>query len=90
MATARDPFKSYGERLLWYDNLPYLSEGLAGERKLLAALMVSAVPEGQKSEIKGDLSRVDILLASGRPLEAQEEINKLYSSTAKVLKDMNS
>jgi len=89
MAKARDPFKSYGERLLWYDNLPYLSENLAGERKLLVALMVAAVPEGQKSEIEGDLARVDILLASGRPLEAQAEMNKLYASTANLLKDMN-
>ncbi len=89
MAEARVPFKSYGERLLWYDNLPYLNEDLAGERKLLVALMVEAVPEDQKSEIKGDPTRVDILLASGRPLEAQAEIDKLYASTAVLLKDMN-
>lgn len=89
MTKARAPFKSYGERLLWYDNLPYVNENLAGERKLLAALMAEAVPEGQKSEIKGDMARVDILLASGDPLKAQAEISKLYASTAKLLKDMN-
>ena len=89
MAEARAPFSSYGERLLWYDNLPYLCEDLAGERKFLAALMVEAVPEDQKSELEGDLTRVDILLASGRPLEAQKEINKLYSSASVLLKDMN-
>lgn len=89
MAKERAPFKSYGERLLWYDNLPYLNDGLAGERKLLVALMTEAVPEDQKSEIKGDLARVDILLASGRPLEAQAEIDKLYASTSVLLKDMN-
>jgi len=89
MAEERAPFKGYGERLLWYDNLPYINESLAGERKLLVALMAEAVPEDQKSEIKGDLNRVDILLASGRPLEAQAEMNKIYASTANLLKDMN-
>lgn len=89
MVEARAPFRSYGERLLWYDNLPYLNENLAGERKLLAALMAEAVPEDQKSEIKGDMARVDILLASGRPLDAQAEISKVYASTASLLKDMN-
>ena len=89
MTAARDPFKSYGERLLWYDNLPYINDSLADERKLLIALMVAAVPEDQKSEIQGDLTRVDILLGSGRPLEAQEEMNKLYASTSKLLQSMN-
>ena len=89
MAEARVPFKSYGERLLWYDNLPYLNEDRAGERKLLVALMVEAVPEDQKSEIQGDPARVDILLASGQRLEAQAEMNKIYASTTNLLKDMN-
>jgi multimeric flavodoxin WrbA len=89
MAEARVPFKSYGERMLWYDNLPYLNEDRAGERKLLVALMAEAVPEDQKSEIQGDLARVDILLASGERLEAQAEMNKIYASTTNLLKDMN-
>ncbi|MBW2141831.1 MAG: flavodoxin family protein, partial [Deltaproteobacteria bacterium] len=67
MTKARDPFASYEERLLWYDNLPYLNESLAGERKLLAALMAEAVPEEQKSEIDGDLARAEILASSGQP-----------------------
>ncbi|MBW1710403.1 MAG: flavodoxin family protein, partial [Deltaproteobacteria bacterium] len=80
MTKARDPFASYEERLLWYDNLPYLNESLAGERKLLAALMAEAVPEEQKSEIDGDLARAEILASSGQPLESQAEITKIYMS----------
>ncbi len=89
MATARDPFTSYEERLLWYDNLPYLNESLAGERRLLAALMAEAVSEEQKSEVKGDLARAEILASSGHLLESQAEISRVYMSTSKMLKDMN-
>ncbi len=89
MATARDPFSSYEERLLWYDNLPYLNESLAGERRLLAALMAEAVPEVQKPEIEGNLARAEILASSGHLLESQAEISKVYMSTSRMLKDMN-
>jgi multimeric flavodoxin WrbA len=89
MSGARDPFPTYEERLLWYDNLPYLKENLAGERKLLAALMAAVVPEEQKSEIEGDLAQAEILASSGHLLESQVEISKVYSSTSKILKDMN-
>ncbi|MBW2052571.1 MAG: flavodoxin family protein [Deltaproteobacteria bacterium] len=89
MTKARDPFASYEERLLWYDNLPYLNESLAGERKLLAALMAEAVPEEQKSEIDGDLARAEILASSGQPLESQFEVSRIYMSTSRMLKDMN-
>ena len=47
--------------------LPYLKENLAGERKLLASLMVKAVPEKQKSAIEGDLAQAEILASSGQP-----------------------
>jgi len=89
MAKARAPFSSYEERLLWYDNLPYLKENLAGERKLLAAFMAAAVPEKQKPEIEGDLARAEILASSGHPLESQIEISRIYTSASKMLKDMN-
>ena len=89
MSGSRDPFPTYEERLRWYDNLPYLKENLAGERKLLAALMAAAVPEEQKSEIEGDLAQAEILAFSGHLLESQVEISKIYSSTSKMLKDMN-
>lgn len=89
MADERRPFAGYEERLAWYDDLPYLRENLAGERKYLAALMAEAVPDGQRSEIEGDLSRAEILLASGQELESQREVSKIYMSTSKLLKDMN-
>lgn len=89
MAESRKPFASPEERLLWYDNLPYLKEDLAGERKYLAALMAEAVPEVQKAEIDGDLARVDIFLTSEKPLESQKEISRIFLSTSKLLKDMN-
>ena len=89
MAKERQPFAGYGERLLWYDNLPYINDSLATERKYLAALMIKAVPDSEQSEIEGDMARADILYASGRPEEAQKEISRIYVSTSKLLKDMN-
>ncbi len=80
MAEARVPFKSYGERLLWYDNLPYLNEDRAGERKLLVALMVEAVPQDQKAENKREPAPGGILLASRPPPAAPAGKDQPYSS----------
>jgi hypothetical protein len=89
MADSRKPFDSYEERLLWYDDLPYLKENLAGERKFLAALMAEAVPEAQKSELEGDLVRAEVLLTGGQVLASQKEISRIYMSASKLLRDMN-
>lgn len=89
MVESRHPFSSYEEHLLWYDNLPYVNDHLAAERKHLAALMAEAVPAEQQSEIKGDLARVEILNTSGLPLASQKEVSRIYASASKILKDMN-
>jgi len=89
MANERHPFDSYGERLLWYDNMPYINDNLTTERNYLAALMDKAVPPDQRSDVKGSLAQAAILERSGKPIEAQAEISRLYGSTARILKDMN-
>jgi multimeric flavodoxin WrbA len=89
MANARQPFASYEERLLYYDSLPYINDGLAAERRYLAALMAKAVPDEKLSQIDGDLAQAEILYSAGRPLESQVEISKVYGSTSRILKDMN-
>lgn len=89
MVSERRPFAGYEERLLWYDDLPFINDNLAGERQYLAALMAEAVPADQKSQIDGDMARAAILKVSGNPLESQKETSKIYVSTSKLLKDMN-
>jgi len=89
MAKERHPFDSYGERLLWYDNMPYINDNLTTERSYLAALMDRAVPAEQRSEVKGSLATAEALNRSGKPVAAQAEISRLYGSTARILKDMN-
>lgn len=84
MIQERNPFGSYEERLLWYDRLPYLGEDRVAERRLLAAITSEAIPEGRRLDIDGDLARADILAASGRSLDAMNEISKVVNSCSKI------
>ncbi len=45
LARERAPFANLEERLIWYDDLPYLDMSRAQERELLAALTCSAASE---------------------------------------------
>ena len=82
---AKESFENRDDRDFWYDNLPYLSNTNAEERRLLAAIAFQRVPKENKAEVQGDLAEVDILFASGRTLESMIETSKIYdSSDAKV------
>ncbi len=58
---AKEPFETRDDRDFWYDNLPYLMNTCAKERRLLAAVAYQAVPEESKVEVRGDLAEADIL-----------------------------
>ena len=80
---AREPFKTRDDRDFWYDNLPYLRDSNAQERRLLAAVAYQRVSEEGKVALQGDWAEADILNASGRTLESMIEISKIYDSSDK-------
>ncbi len=79
---AKEPFETRDDRDFWYDNLPYLMNTYAKERRLLAAVAYQGVPEESKVEVQGDLAEADILMASGRTLESIIETSKIYDSSS--------
>ncbi|HEY90344.1 MAG TPA: flavodoxin family protein, partial [Dehalococcoidia bacterium] len=87
MVQERVPFSSWEECLLWYDNLPYIGDSRADERRLLAAITAEAVPEERKQDIEGNLARADILAASGRSVDSMKEITKIVNSCSKILSE---
>ena len=88
MVKERVPFSSREEYLLWYDNLPYINESRAGERRLLAAQMYQAVSDERKLEVEGRLAEADILATSGNSHEAMREISRIINSCNKLLSNM--
>ncbi|MEE8399233.1 MAG: flavodoxin family protein [Desulfobacterales bacterium] len=83
MIPAREPFKTWEERLVHYDSLPYIGDSNATEMRLVAAITAAAVDPDRKSEIKGDLAQADILATSGRSVESlAETLQVYYSSTS--------
>jgi hypothetical protein len=57
MTRNRSSFKGLEERLVWYDNLPYLGHSLAGERRLLADLVALETDEKMGCEAPSGLAR---------------------------------
>ena len=84
MRNGRVPFASLEERLLLYDDLPYLGLSRAAERRLLADLSVLALPDMQQAGLARDLARADTLAAGGKRLESLTEIARAYESGVKV------
>ena len=87
MVQERVPFSSWEECLLWYDNLPYINDSRADERRLLAAITAEAISEDRRHDIEGDLARADILAASGQPVDSMKEITKIVNSCSKILSE---
>ncbi len=84
MAGARRPFAGVEDRLLWYDNLPYLGLTRLEERRLLASLVVSALPEKGHAAIPRGLAEADALAARGEPLQAMRAITREYEAGVKI------
>jgi len=84
VAGARRPFAGVEDRLLWYDNLPFLSLTRAGERRLLAALASAAVPETSGAALSRGLAEADTLAAQGEPLRALQAVSRVYEAGVKA------
>jgi len=84
MVDARQPFDGVEDRLLWYDNLPYLGLTRAGERRLLAALTSAALPETADVAIPRLLADADTLAARGEPLRAMRCLTRAYEAGVRV------
>jgi len=84
MAKERAPFSGLEERLLWYDNLPYIKLSRAGERRLLASLTAMAVSEDMSTEMLSGLARSEALAAAGKPVESLSEITRVYEAGVKA------
>jgi multimeric flavodoxin WrbA len=77
-------FTSLEERLLWYDDLPFLGLNRAAERRFLADLTTLAQPAGQEAESARGLIQADVLAASGRVSESQNEVTRVYEMGVKI------
>jgi multimeric flavodoxin WrbA len=84
MRHERHPFAGLEERLLWYDQLPYLGLSRAEERRLLADLTALALPEEQSATLTSSLARADLLAAAGDRLGSMIEITKCYEAGVKA------
>jgi len=85
MRHKRHPFAGLEERLLWYDQLPYLGLSRAEERRLLASLTALALPEERSGKLVSGLARADTLRAGGDKMASMIEITKCYEAAAKAL-----
>jgi multimeric flavodoxin WrbA len=84
MSNQRSPFSKLEERLLWYDELPYLGLSRSAERRLLAALtaMVDA-GKGEPDKQLG-LAKAEVFEAAGRKIESLSEITRVYEAGVKA------
>ncbi len=84
MAGTRHPFAGTEERLLWYDNLPYLGLSRAAERRLLADLTTAALPANADPAVPRGLAQADTLSARGDHLQALQVITRVYEAGVKA------
>ena len=84
MTRSRTPFNGLEERLVWYDNLPYLGLSRAGERRLLADLVALEVPEDMGMDALSGLARSDCFAAAGRSIDSLSEITQVYEAGVKA------
>jgi hypothetical protein len=84
MTKNRDPFKGLEERLIWYDNLPYLGLSLAGERRLLADLVAIEAADKMGTDVLSGLGRSDAFKAAGRGVDSLSEVTQVYEAGVKA------
>jgi hypothetical protein len=80
MTKSRTPFNGLEERLVWYDNLPYLGLSRAEERRLLADFVALEVPEDMGTDVLSGLARSDSFAAAGRSVDSLSEITQVYEA----------
>ena len=74
----RSTFKRRDESLELYDKLPYLGMSRAEERRLLADLVILALPEADRQGAAAGLARADLLAAEGRGAESAAALSQVY------------
>ena len=84
MADRRAPFASVEERLIWYDNLPYLGSSRIAERRLLADFAVASLSSDEGDGLARRLIDSDQLAAAGRIKEMAAEVTRVYDAAVKA------
>jgi multimeric flavodoxin WrbA len=84
MVEKRAPFATVEERLLWYDNLPYLNTSRVAERRLLADYVVASLSGDDGDALARRLIESDQLAARGRTMEMAAEVTRVYDAAAKA------
>lgn len=69
----------------WYNEMYFLGDNRENEKRLMAAMAYDAVPAEHKKEVDGKLVQASILDAIGRPLDAQNEIARVYNSCLGII-----
>jgi multimeric flavodoxin WrbA len=85
MLTDRVPFKSPEEGERWYENMYFVGERRAEERRLMAAIAYDAIPVERKKEVDGKLVQTSILKKIGQSEDAANEVKKVYNSCLKII-----
>jgi multimeric flavodoxin WrbA len=85
MATEKAAFKSPEECDEWYENLYFVGENRAEEKRLMAAMAYDNVPFDCKKDVDGKLVQTSILSVVGRDEDAANEIRKVYKSCLKII-----
>ena len=83
----RWPFSSLEERLLFYDDLPYINLSRSGERRLLAALAAGSLPEGRVHQLAHLLTRAEELWAGGDAVRSLETTTEVYDASVKAFEE---
>jgi multimeric flavodoxin WrbA len=87
LAGARQPFLGLEERLLWYDSLPYLSMSWAEQRRLLAALVATALPADASTAVAFPLAEAEALAAKGDTLRSLQAVTRAYEAGVRLFED---
>jgi multimeric flavodoxin WrbA len=80
MAEKPRPFESTEDRLLWYDNLPYLNASRMEERRLLAGMTVASVASEEGDALARRLVESEELAVAGRIKEMAAEVSSVYDA----------
>lgn len=90
MAENPQEFNNWDQCQLWYDQLPYLGEALSIERRLLATIILEALPEEKRNDVRGSLTRSEIMSAAGEELQSITEISNICDSGAQIFTKLQS
>src|SRR5271157_5241797 len=84
MAEKRAPFATVEERLMWYDNLPYLNASRVAERRLLADYAVASLSSDDGDALARRLINSEKLAEAGRIKEMAAEVTRVYDAAVKA------